>query len=217
MRVTGTSRATWPGPASPLGLELRVLGLKENVEMSHQPEEGEDAAAAPTDRGVERDHPHVGLRPRTPAEDRHVLRPHLLALQLGVGGRGDVWVGRGGRGGTAGGRPGGGGRGPVGHRDHGDWRPLAGPSRHLTFLETCQHIYQGGFLWINKRKEVCKPLNQQDPLVEITAGSVLMINLASLTSQHEAVTVSHCTDVICLFSVPNLFSITEDDMIVQVP
>ena len=38
-----------------------------------------------------------------------------------------------------------------------------------------------------------------------------MINLASLTSQHEAVTVSHCTDVICLFSVPNLFSITEDD------
>ena len=85
-----TSRATWPGPASPLGLELRVLGLKENVEMSHQPEEGEDAAAAPTDRGVERDHPHVGPRPRTPAEDRHVLRPHLLALQLGVGGRGDV-------------------------------------------------------------------------------------------------------------------------------
>ena len=69
---------------------------------------------------------------------------------------------------------------------------------------------------LNKRKEVCKPLNQQDPLVEITAGSVLMINLASLTSQHEAVTVSHCTDVICLFSVPNLFSITEDDMIVQV-
>ena len=62
--------------------------------MPDQPEEGEDAAATPADRGVERDHPHVGLRPRAPAEDRHVLRP-LLPLQLRVGRRGDVGVGRG--------------------------------------------------------------------------------------------------------------------------
>ena len=61
--------------------------------MSHQPEEGEDAAAAPAHRGVERDHPHVGLRPRAAAQDRHVLPPGVLvALQLTVGGWRDVGV-----------------------------------------------------------------------------------------------------------------------------
>ena len=37
-----------------------------------------------------------------------------------------------------------------------------------------------------------------------------MIKLNRLTSQHEA-TAQHCTDVIYLFSKPNLFSITTED------
>ena len=82
--------------ASPLSLQFRVLGLQQNVEMTDQPEESEDGAAAPADRGVERDHPHVGLRPGAAAQDRHVLRLVLpLSLQGGVGRRGDGGVGRG--------------------------------------------------------------------------------------------------------------------------
>ena len=81
---------------SPLSLQFRVLGLQQNVEMSDQPEEGEDGAAAAADRGVERDHPHVGLRPGAAAQDGHVLPLVLpLSLQGGVGGGRDGGVRRG--------------------------------------------------------------------------------------------------------------------------
>ena len=118
--------------------------------MADQPEEGEDAAAAPADGGVERDDPHVGLRPRTPAEDRHVLRPGLRALQLRVSRRGDGGVRRRRCGRTAGARSGGSGtsapwtrpgcadRRSVGDGDHAD--QLAGSSQHRTALKTCQQM-----------------------------------------------------------------------------
>ena len=66
--------------------------------MSDQPEEGEDGAAAPAHRGVQGDDPHVGLRPRAAAQDRHVFRPHVLGLQLRVGRWRDVGVRWGSRG-----------------------------------------------------------------------------------------------------------------------
>ena len=47
------------GDTPPLGLELRVLGLYEDVEVPHQPEEGEDTAAAAADGGVELHDPEV--------------------------------------------------------------------------------------------------------------------------------------------------------------
>lgn len=43
--------------APPLGFELGVPGLYEDVGVTAEPEEGQDGAAAPTHRGVQLDTP----------------------------------------------------------------------------------------------------------------------------------------------------------------
>ena len=103
------------GETPPLGLELRVLGLYEDVEVPHQPQEGEDTAAAAADGGVELHDPEVGGELGAPQLDGDVL---CFRLVLGVGRRGDRGVRRGGSGG-----PGTGDRGAVGERDHHHLRP----------------------------------------------------------------------------------------------
>ena len=132
--------------------------------MADQPQEGEDGAAPAAHGGVELEDPEVGGEVGAAQQDGHVLL--WLRLVFTVGRRGHTGVGRGGRG-----WPGRRHRGAVGEGDHltahfsldisqvWKYKP---PVWNVTNLSA--HLSESFSL----DKQEKKPLNQRDPLEEIT-------------------------------------------------